>query len=159
MGIALPSWIVEGKNSGYVLGLYGLLFGVCLPWAVGSWWYGSRRYTKDGVMTSSAGTFFRELKEETTLPELIAILSSASEFMDKSPVKPRLKNRKGLQKLEEQVKEALKERTGEVLEGRLYNKPATKRAALYVYAHLLRVPINDTSLLRGVHLFDLSLMI
>ena len=31
MGIALPQWIIEGKNNIWVLGLYGLLFGGALP--------------------------------------------------------------------------------------------------------------------------------
>jgi translocation protein SEC63 len=31
MGIALPQWIIEGKNNIWVLGLYGVLFGGVLP--------------------------------------------------------------------------------------------------------------------------------
>lgn len=31
MGIALPKWIVEGKNNIWVLGVYGIIFGVALP--------------------------------------------------------------------------------------------------------------------------------
>jgi translocation protein SEC63 len=31
MGIALPKWIIEGKNNIWVLGAYGLVFGVALP--------------------------------------------------------------------------------------------------------------------------------
>ena len=31
MGIALPKWIVEGKNNIWVLGFYGLVFGGALP--------------------------------------------------------------------------------------------------------------------------------
>lgn len=31
MGIALPQWIIEGKNNIWVLGVYGLLFGGALP--------------------------------------------------------------------------------------------------------------------------------
>jgi translocation protein SEC63 len=34
MGIALPKWIVESQNNVYVLGAYGLLFGICLPYFV-----------------------------------------------------------------------------------------------------------------------------
>lgn len=33
-GIALPSWIVEGKNTPWVMGLYALVLGVALPLAV-----------------------------------------------------------------------------------------------------------------------------
>jgi translocation protein SEC63 len=31
MGIALPRWIIEGKNNIWALGEYGLVFGVALP--------------------------------------------------------------------------------------------------------------------------------
>jgi preprotein translocase subunit Sec63 len=34
MGIALPKWVVESQNNMYVLGVYGLLFGICLPYFV-----------------------------------------------------------------------------------------------------------------------------
>ena len=30
-GIALPKWISEGRNNNWVLGAYGLVFGVALP--------------------------------------------------------------------------------------------------------------------------------
>lgn len=51
-GIALPSWIVEKKNSVWVLGLYGLVFMVALPTVVGMWWYTSIRYSGDQVRTT-----------------------------------------------------------------------------------------------------------
>jgi hypothetical protein len=31
MGIALPKWVIEGKNNIWVLGVYGILFGGALP--------------------------------------------------------------------------------------------------------------------------------
>lgn len=31
MGIALPKWIVESENNIWVLGVYGIIFGVALP--------------------------------------------------------------------------------------------------------------------------------
>jgi translocation protein SEC63 len=31
MGIALPQWIIEGKNNKWVLGVYALIFGGALP--------------------------------------------------------------------------------------------------------------------------------
>ncbi|EDW26324.1 GL26342 [Drosophila persimilis] len=46
-GIALPSWIVEKENSVWVLGLYGLVFMVAMPSAVGVWWYRSIRFSGD----------------------------------------------------------------------------------------------------------------
>src|ERR1700733_9786682 len=49
VGIALPPWVIESSNNAWVLGSYALLFGGALPYLVGRWWFGSRRYTKDGV--------------------------------------------------------------------------------------------------------------
>jgi hypothetical protein len=37
------------------------------------------------------------------------------------------------------------------LAGSLYRKAYAKKAAVFIYAHLLRVPIDDLSLLRGKH--------
>ena len=34
MGIALPTWVVEGQNNIWVLGVYGLVFGIALPYIV-----------------------------------------------------------------------------------------------------------------------------
>jgi translocation protein SEC63 len=37
MGIALPSWVVESRNVGWVMGAYAILLGVMLPlYVVGS---------------------------------------------------------------------------------------------------------------------------
>jgi preprotein translocase subunit Sec63 len=46
-GIALPKWIVETRNHGYVVGIYGLLFGLMLPYFVVSC-----------VITNNMCTFF-----------------------------------------------------------------------------------------------------
>jgi translocation protein SEC63 len=31
VGIALPTWVIEGKNNKWVLGFYGIIFGGALP--------------------------------------------------------------------------------------------------------------------------------
>lgn len=32
--VAIPKWVIEGKNSGWILGVYGAVFGVLLPYLV-----------------------------------------------------------------------------------------------------------------------------
>lgn len=32
--IAIPQWVVEGKNNVWILGAYGLVLGVGIPWVV-----------------------------------------------------------------------------------------------------------------------------
>lgn len=39
MGIALPKWVIEGKNNIWVLGIYGIIFGGALPALVVSLFY------------------------------------------------------------------------------------------------------------------------
>lgn len=34
MGIALPEWVIESQNNIWVLGAYGLVFGLGLPYLV-----------------------------------------------------------------------------------------------------------------------------
>lgn len=79
-GIALPSWIVESRNTVWVMGAYALGLGVLLPLLVGRWWASSRQRTKSGILNKTAETFFRGLKEDTAFPELLSILASAQEF-------------------------------------------------------------------------------
>ncbi|KAG9091663.1 secretory subunit [Ceratobasidium sp. 370] len=75
VGIAIPQWIVEGKNSIWVLGFYGLVFMGVLPLVVGRWWFGSRGITKDGVHGSTAALFFKAVTDEASIDELVSLLS------------------------------------------------------------------------------------
>lgn len=95
MGIALPRWVVESQNNIYVLGLYGLIFGLGAPYLVAKWWYGSRSVTKDGIINQTAFTFFQHLKEETPPARIIALLAVSEEFKDGKL------DRKGLSKKED----------------------------------------------------------
>ena len=80
IGIALPKWIVESSNGYYVLGFYGLLFGVLLPAFVGRWWYGSRNLTKEGIETETAARYFKAVKEDTSDTDVVDMLASSHEL-------------------------------------------------------------------------------
>lgn len=105
MGIALPPWVVGSSGSGWVLGVYAIVFGGALPVLVGKWWFGSRQYTKDGVKARTAETFFKSVKEESSLDDLIATLSKAWQFESDSPIKNF--NAAEVTKLESQITQAL----------------------------------------------------
>lgn len=77
MGIAIPQFIIESKNNIWVLGLYGLIFGVGLPILVGRWWFGSRNFTKDGVQTRTAELFFKSIKEDIGETDLVSSVGNA----------------------------------------------------------------------------------
>ncbi|GJN89668.1 hypothetical protein Rhopal_002655-T1 [Rhodotorula paludigena] len=154
-GIALPAWIVEGKNSPIVIGAYAILLGVLLPVLVGRWWYGTRKLTKDGVLNSTASKYFHALKEETTFPQLLDILASSDEFATDPHL---VKLRKSLGKaavdeyarLVSTVREGVDGKQG--WEGYSTWSPAQKRARVLIAAYMLRLPIKDASLLKEKYL-------
>lgn len=80
VGIALPPWIIESSNNGWVLGSYAILFGGLLPYFVGRWWFGSRKYTKDGVQGRTAESFFKGLGEDDTLTDVVRVFAQGSQF-------------------------------------------------------------------------------
>lgn len=81
-GIALPSWIVEKKNSIWVLGLYALVFMVALPTAVGMWWYKSIRFTGDQVLLVTTRLYLSHFHHDPKmhLKKIITLLGASWEF-------------------------------------------------------------------------------
>ncbi|GAA6063020.1 hypothetical protein JCM10212_001799 [Sporobolomyces blumeae] len=154
-GIALPAWVVESQNTWWVMGLYAIILGVALPFFVGRWWYGTRRLTKDGVLNSTASKYFHALKEETTFAQLVDVLASSDEFAsDPNLVKLRKSVGKAgvdeYARLNSTVREGPDGKLG--WEGYTSWTPAKKRARVFLAAHMLRIPINDPTLLKEKHL-------
>jgi translocation protein SEC63 len=82
MGIALPAWVVEGHNNIWVLGIYGVVFGLALPYLVARWWYGSRSRTKDGLINATAQSYFQHLREDTPPARILALVAVSEELQD-----------------------------------------------------------------------------
>ena len=82
IGIALPKFIVTEGNGKYVLLVYGALLGVLLPYVVGKWWYGTQKMTREKVLVPSAGSLFREYKEEITEGGIVNALSAGEEYKE-----------------------------------------------------------------------------
>ena len=80
INIALPKAIISDGNGKYIVLLYALLFGVLLPYTVGSWWYGNLGRSKEGGLMESANRLF--LKYDPRLDEgsILAALGSGVEF-------------------------------------------------------------------------------
>lgn len=149
MGIALPSWIVAGKNNIWVLGVYGLIFGGALPALVGRWWFGSRQKTKDGVHAHSASTFFKSVREESTMEEVVAALGKAYKW-DLPPQAAKSTKSAELNELESQISQQLGSRWAEIKKlcrGYESSIDASQlKGLVLLHAHLLRLPIKDSSL-------------
>jgi len=142
MGLALPSWVVDAKNNYWVLGGYAVLFAGILPYLVGRWWFGSRKYTKDGVLTSSAQLFFKNVREDTTAATLLVVLARAWDLEDGSAFsKPA--SGQALAKLEADVKAEIGDAYAKAVEGRSI---VVRRALALLYAHLLRIHLQDPGL-------------
>ncbi|UZP43766.1 hypothetical protein NXS19_011578 [Fusarium pseudograminearum] len=71
--------VADGSGK-YVVLLYTLLLGVLLPWVVGSWWYGTMRMSKEGVLMESANNLFRQYDDEIEEGGIITALSVGKEF-------------------------------------------------------------------------------
>lgn len=80
IGIALPKFIVSDGNGKYLVLLYTGLLGVLLPYLVGSWWYGTKRRSKEGVLMESANNLFRHYDENINEGGIIAALSAGKEY-------------------------------------------------------------------------------
>lgn len=162
MGIALPKWVVERENNIWVLGVYGLLIGGALPALVvrpffvleilrfsysfqGRWWFGSRQKTKDGVNARSAAVFFKSLREESTMEEVISTFGKAYQW--ELPAKSS-KSDAELDRLEEKIKVQAGSKWEEVriLCG---DHESRRKALILIYAHLLRIPLQDSTLQEG----------
>ncbi|KAL7961486.1 Sec63 Brl domain-containing protein [Trichoderma compactum] len=80
IGIALPQFIIAEGNGKYLILLYTGLMGILLPYMVGSWWYGTKRMSKEGVLMESANRLFRHYNEEIDEGGIITALSTGKEF-------------------------------------------------------------------------------
>jgi translocation protein SEC63 len=138
------------------MSLYALVLGVALPFLVGRWWYGTRKLTKDGVLNTTASKYFHSLKEETSFAQLLDILASSDEFATDPQL---IKLRKSLVKTGIDEYARLNSTVREGPDGKISGggwenysswNPEKKRARVFIVAHLLRLPINDTKLLKGM---------
>lgn len=144
MGIALPAWIVQAQNNIWVLAVYGLVVGGALPFMVYNWWFGSRQKTKDGVFIETASAFFKTATEEAEMQDVVLALGEAKEWAQLE-TKATTGDEK-LKSLEEQVAEKLGDSWKTVRAPVKENEQGRLRALVLLYAHLLRIPVQDATL-------------
>ncbi|KAJ9107446.1 hypothetical protein QFC21_000899 [Naganishia friedmannii] len=144
--IAIPKWIVEGKNGILVLAAYGLGLGGVLPWLVGRWWFSQRGLTKDGALSSTAEIFFHDLTEDINLSGLLGLLASSvevRELLAKKAGKSKKEKRARANQTDE-LEKALVEKANEVglqerdLFSPIVSTGPARRANMLLWSHLLR---------------------
>jgi translocation protein SEC63 len=153
IAIALPKAMVSDGNGKYVILVYFMLFGVLLPYLVGSWWYGTQRQSKEGVLMESANRLFRQYEDNISEGGVVTALSTGKEYEttfrgDKAD--------SGLSKIESRILAegeaspfagGLTVKEKEKLED-LESGPRRKALAL-LWAYLGRVELDDDALTRA----------
>merc|ERR1712112_192797 len=81
-GIGLPAWIVEEKNSVWVLGVYALIFMIGLPTAVWFWWSRSIKFSGEQVLldTTQLYYYFFHKTPHMMLRRVLMVLAASLEF-------------------------------------------------------------------------------
>merc|ERR1719211_537170 len=81
-GIGLPAWIVEEKNSIWVLGVYTLIFMIGLPTAVYYWWSNSIKFSGEQVLldTTQLYYYFYHKTPHMMLRRVLMVLAVSLEF-------------------------------------------------------------------------------
>jgi translocation protein SEC63 len=154
IGIALPNWLVTEGHGKYVLIVYGALLGIILPYIVGKWWYGQQKFTRDGILVSSAGKLFREYDNEITEGGIVGAVSTGDEYRN---LLKGNKAEEGIAKLETRI---LKNQSQDAAIAGFNSKEkkkldgleeSTQRKVLgLLWAYLGRVELEDPSLDSGL---------
>ena len=139
IGIALPKWMVEEGNRWIVVGFYGVLLGVLLPWTLGSWWYGTQSRTKEGVVHKSAGDLFKEWKEDVEEVDILGAVSVGEEYNEI------VKSDAGAAKVEKLVllSDIPEEAKRKIKSA---DDPIKRKSLCLLWAYLARIDLGDAKL-------------
>ncbi|KZT53375.1 hypothetical protein CALCODRAFT_458082, partial [Calocera cornea HHB12733] len=141
VGIAIPRWIVEGQNNIWVLGVYGVVFGVGLPFLVGRWWFTSRKMTRDRVQGATATLFFKNMRDKSDYPVLVELLGRSWELE-----RPVAKRSPAAEEALDGIVKSVREKVPLWTPVGEFDSARTRRATALLWAHLLRLPLSDPSL-------------
>mmetsp|Transcript_35776 Transcript_35776/g.93601 ORF Transcript_35776/g.93601 Transcript_35776/m.93601 type:complete len:775 (+) Transcript_35776:95-2419(+) len=83
-GIALPAWLVAKDNAMYVLLVYGFIFMVAMPIAIGSWWYRRNYSFSEDVLNDTKVILWRYMQDNARYSTLVELLSWCAEYQQLS---------------------------------------------------------------------------
>ncbi|CAG8601661.1 18742_t:CDS:10 [Dentiscutata erythropus] len=147
LGIALPNWLVEARNSPIVLGIYAVVFGLLLPFYVGRWWYSSSSYTKNGIRTHTMDLYFRDLRPSSNVKQILDLLSASIEF--KELVEQRPSDNARLAPVISSIRDELDKRFGEKYE-------KSKRRSIHLVTGLLEIALAHRWLQTSIRCMEVS---
>lgn len=103
------------------------------------------------MSTDTAAAFFKTLKEESELPDVVAALGKAAEW-DSVHAKAKAAHLKALDALDTRITRELGEKWAELKAAVLpkgESHAGRRQALVLLYAHLLRIPVSDAALQKG----------
>lgn len=143
IGIALPKLMISDGNGKYVVLVYFILFGVLLPYLVGSWWYGTQSRSKEGVLMESANNLFKEYKADIDVGGVVTALSTGKEF---SGVLKGDKADAGLSKIESRILASGEVPTKEKEKLQDLENGVRRKTLALIWAYLTRTDLDDPAL-------------
>ncbi|CAF0726255.1 unnamed protein product [Didymodactylos carnosus] len=137
-GIALPKWLVDHKNSVFVLLTYAGIFMIVLPVVVCVWWQKSARYAGDHILIETAQLYYILLGRTPNMivKRALMILGSSMEFeKTRNPaIVERPSDNVELPKLMKDLQD-VQEKTKE----RPFQFPYSLKARALLHSHLQRI--------------------
>jgi len=146
-GIALPKWMVDDKNSIFVLGIYVLIFMIIMPTVVGLWWYKSIKYTSDKVFMNTVILYRAFLIKSPSILAKRALMILASSFEFDRSQNPEMIDRESDSTEIRQLAKDLPHLQEKNREPPLCYPFSIKARAL-LQAHLSRLELNPNTLLK-----------
>ena len=145
VGIALPKWIVESKNSVFVMGIYMLIFMVVMPIIVGMWWNRSIKYSKEEVLlhTTQLYYYFFNKTPNMQLKRVILVLSGSFEFSRDYTTKVRAPAPSDNKDIPELMRSLESFSISENAKERPLNFPYSVKARALIYSNLCRIEISS----------------
>lgn len=86
VGIALPSWLVDTKNSMFVLACYVVFLVIVFPTLAICYWTNQKGKAHNQLSQRTMYYFFHMLKDKTRFRKLITVISTSVEYMTTIPL-------------------------------------------------------------------------